>query len=129
MSAYAPTPATSVGSLFGLKPYSAISFFRSSSAFFLAFLFLQKKNPIRKAAAITTIGMMTAMAILAPEPRPLEELELESEALNVEGVGLDEDLVVGLGMGLVEVGMSGANVDVTVTTDGVGVPASGAAGV
>ncbi len=88
---YAPTPATSVGSLFGLNPYSAISFFRCSSAFFRAFLFRHKKNPIKKAAAITTIGITTAMAILAPEPRPLEELEPDPEALKAEGVALDEE--------------------------------------
>ncbi len=31
------------------------------------------------------------MAILAPEPRPLEELEPDPEALKAEGVALDEE--------------------------------------
>jgi hypothetical protein len=93
VSVYAPTPAASVGSLLGLKPYSAISFLRSSSLFFLAFLFLHKKNPNKNAAAITTIGMMTAMAILAPVFRPPDEFEVVPEVLKAVGVG-DEDEVV-----------------------------------
>lgn len=90
-----PAAAANVGSLFGLNPYSAISLFRSSSAFFLAFLFLHKKNPIRNAAAITTIGMTTAIPIFAPELKPLEP-DPEPDALKADGVGLvfDEFCVV-----------------------------------
>ena len=68
-----------------MKPYSAISLLRSSSAFFLAFRFLHKKNPIKKAAAMTTIGIITAIAIFAPELKPLEP-DPEPEALNADGV-------------------------------------------
>jgi hypothetical protein len=62
--------------------------------FFLAFLFLHKKNPIKNAAAMTTIGMMTAMAIFAPDLRPPPEFESVPEALSAEGVADDDDEVI-----------------------------------
>ena len=39
--------------------------------------------------------MMTAIAIFAPELRPLEELELDPEALSAEGVAEAFEAVVG----------------------------------
>jgi hypothetical protein len=101
-----------------LNPYSAISLLRSSSAFFLAFLFLHTKNPIKNAAAMTTIGMMTAIAIFAPEPKPSEEEDPDPEALNAEGVvvALVEVRVV-WSVAVSDV-VSWENVDVTTTTEG-----------
>jgi hypothetical protein len=40
---------------------------------------------------MATIGITTAMAILAPDARPLDELEPDPEALKAEGVALDEE--------------------------------------
>jgi hypothetical protein len=100
-----------------LNPYSAISLLRSSSAFFLAFLFLHKKNPIKNAAAMTTIGMMTAIAIFAPEPKPSEE-DPDPEALNAEGVGVAlVEVRVVWSVAVADV-VSWENVDVTTTTEG-----------
>ena len=89
-SAYDVPAAANVGSLFGLKPYSAISLLRISSAFFLAFRFRQNQKPKNRSAAITTMGMTTAIAIVPLEPRPDEEPPFLSPADNADGVGEDD---------------------------------------
>ncbi len=101
----------------GLNPYSAISFFRSSSASFRAFLFLHRKKPIKNAAAMTTMGMMTAIAILPPELSPPEDFELDPEALSADGVDDDYDVLV---VSTVDVSdaVVGEYIDVTTTTVG-----------
>jgi hypothetical protein len=103
-----------------LNPYSAISLLRSSSAFFLAFLFLHRKKPIKNAAAMTTMGMTTAIAILAPELKPLEEPDPDPDALKADAVELELDVSVVLSVAVPEA-VVGLKVDVTVTRLGVGV--------
>jgi hypothetical protein len=104
-----------VGSLLGLKPYSAISLLRSSASFFFAFLLRHRKKPIRNAAAIATIGMTTAIAILADVLRPLLEPDPDPDALSAEALELAlEDVDV-------DVSELVPSVDVTTTTDWVGV--------
>ena len=116
-----PAAATNVGSLLGLNPYSAISLLRSSSVCFFAFRLLHKKNPIKKAAAMTTMGMMTAIAIFAPEDKPPEDPDPEPEALRADGVELEVDEVAVVALVAVSEVVSVLNVDVTTTTEGVGV--------
>jgi hypothetical protein len=71
--AKAAAPAgDSVGSRFGLKPYSSISFFRSSSAAFLALRFFQKNRKPRVNRTIAAKGTMTATATMPPVDNPLE---------------------------------------------------------
>jgi len=81
-----------------------------------------------KAAAMATIGMMTAIAIFPPELRPPEPPEPEPDALKAEGVGDVRELVVSPPLvGKLEV--SGCCVDVTTMTEGlVGVGVVGSAG-
>lgn len=55
--------AGSVGSSFGLNPYSSTSFLRASSAVFFALRFRQNQIPARSRRATATIGMTTAMAV------------------------------------------------------------------
>lgn len=119
VSVYAAAATPVEGSLFGLNPYSAISLLRSSSAFFLAFLFLHKKNPIKNAAAMATIGIMTAIAILPPELKPPEPDD-DPEALKADGVEVLDEVSVTESVAVPEV-VSEPNVDVTTTTEGVGV--------
>jgi hypothetical protein len=77
---------------------------------------------MRKAAAMATMGIMTAIAIFPPELRPPDEVELEPEALNADGEGLEEeDVLVELTVAVSELDVSGEYVDVTTTTEGVGV--------
>lgn len=70
-----PPTAGSVGSLLGLKPYASISFLRSSSASFCCFLRRQKKRPASTSAAMTTMGITTAMAMVPAGDNPLELLD------------------------------------------------------
>ena len=62
--------AGSVGSSFGLKPYSSTSFLRASSSFFLDLRFRQNQIPASRSRATTTTGMTTAMAVFPPAVRP-----------------------------------------------------------
>jgi hypothetical protein len=102
-----------------LKLYSAISFLRSSSALFLAFLLFQNHTPNRMAAAIAAIGIMTAIAIVAPVLSPFDPDEPEPEALRVEGVEeaeVDEPEDEGVKVGVSTVGAG--KVLVITTIDG-----------
>ena len=69
---------------------------------------------------MATIGMMTAIAIFAPELKPLECPDPEPDALSAEGVedAIDEVCVVAA-VAVSEL-VSWAYVDVTATTEGVG---------
>ncbi len=70
-------------------------------------------------AATTTTGMTTAIAILAPVPRPPFFEEPEPDALSADGE--DEDVVDVLAGDVVVGGGSGVDagrVEVTMTTDG-----------
>lgn len=60
----------SVGSLFGLYPYSSTSFLRSSSAAFFAFHLRQKYKAARMIKATETTGTTTATAIVPPAESP-----------------------------------------------------------
>jgi hypothetical protein len=110
--------------LFGLNPYSSISFFRCSSALFRAFLFFQKNKSPTTSNAMATIGTTTATAIFPPCDKPPEAPGLstlfvvrgaapeeEEDDVEIED-SVNED--AGWGVGLA--------VDVTTTTEGVPVP-------
>lgn len=92
-----------MGSLFGLKPYSSISFLRSSSEFFRAFRLLQNQIPSTMSIATTTTGTTTAIATFPPLDRPpdpfLEALAVFDVRAAVDDEELDEvedlDEVVG----------------------------------
>lgn len=90
----APPITGSVGSLFGLNPYSSTSFLRISSASLRCFRLRQRKRAARTIKATATTGTTTATAILPPGVR-LEEVE--EEALAVAAVAwldlLADDLV------------------------------------
>ncbi len=62
----------SVGSLFGLNPYSSTSFLRSSSPSLRCFRLRQRKRAARTIKATATTGTTTATAILLPAERPDE---------------------------------------------------------
>lgn len=117
---YAAAATPKVGSLLGLNPYSAISDLRSSAAFFRAFLFRHRKNPIKNPAAMATMGIITAIAIFAPELSPSEEPDPDPEALNADGVevALEEVMVK---ESVAVPGFTGDEYEVTTTTEGVGV--------
>lgn len=66
---------------------------------------------------MTTIGMMTAIAILAPEPSPPLEPEPSPEALRAEGVGDLEFVPETVDVLVVDV--SPGCVDVTTNTEAV----------
>ena len=103
-----PLPtAGKVGSLFGLKPYSSISFLRSSSEFLRAFLFRQNQSPARTSKATATTGTTTATATFPPPDNPpellwgldvlaakaaevVEELDAEDDEAEVGRVGVWE---------------------------------------
>lgn len=70
-----PPTAGNVGSLLGLNPYASISFWRSSLATFCCFFRRQKNSPANTSAAITTIGITTAMAIVPAGESPPELLD------------------------------------------------------
>lgn len=95
----APT-AGSVGSLFGLKPYSSSSFLRCSSASFRCFLLLQRNNKARTISATAATGTTTATAILPPADRPPESFAgpepvvVAAAALDVVEVEVSRDEVV-----------------------------------
>lgn len=87
---------------------------------FLAFLFLHKKKPMKKAAAMAIMGMTTAIAILPPSERPPEPLDPLPEALNAEAV---DDALVEVADEIVLVWVMGVDspgfVEVITRTDGV----------
>jgi hypothetical protein len=74
-----------------LKPYSSISFLRSSSEFFRAFLFRQNHNPNRTSKATATTGTTTATATFPPPDKPPELLE-GFEVLDAKAAVEDEEL-------------------------------------
>jgi hypothetical protein len=80
-----------VGSLFGLNPYSSISFLRSSSEFFRAFRLLQNQIPSTMSIATTTTGTTTAIATFPPLDRPLDPF-LEALAVFDVRAAVDEEL-------------------------------------
>jgi hypothetical protein len=80
-----------VGSLFGLNPYSSISFLRSSSEFFRAFRLLQNQIPSTMSIATTTTGITTAIATFPPLDRPLDPF-LEGLAVFDVRAAVDEEL-------------------------------------
>lgn len=73
-----------------MKPYSAISFLRSSSSFFFAFLLLQNHRPKITRPMTAAMGMMTAIAIVAALLRPLVEPPFDPDALRA--VWVDEEV-------------------------------------
>ena len=119
----APPIAGSVGSLFGLNPYSSTSFLRSSSPSLRCFRLRQRKRAARTIKATATTGTTTATAILPGAERPEE---VEGDALPVERAA-PLDL---LANDLVEVTLVTANgvviasddVEVRVIVFGCGVP-------
>lgn len=80
-----------MGSLFGLNPYSSISFLRSSSEFFRAFRLLQNQIPSTMSIATTTTGTTTAIATFPPLDRPLDPF-LEALAVFDVRAAVDEEL-------------------------------------
>lgn len=86
--------AGSVGSLFGLNPYSSTSFLRSSSASFRCVRFRQKKRATRTIKATATRGTTTATAIFPPGESPSEFFsELTPDVAKAAGSAevLDDD--------------------------------------
>lgn len=83
----------SVGSLFGLNPYSSTSFLRISSPSLRCFRLRQRKRAARTIKATATTGTTTATAILPPGDRP-EEVEEEAPAVAAAAWLLADDLVV-----------------------------------
>ena len=132
---YDPSPALaaptagSVGSLFGLYPYSSISFLLTSSASFRCFRFRQKNRPPAIIKATAAIGTTTATAIvpaLVRPPPPLLELpELDIKAaelvveLDDEDLGVDPPPCVDVTSTVEVDGLNGVPllVGVTVTSD------------
>ena len=84
----APPTTGSVGSLFGLKPYSSTSFLRSSSPSLRCFRLRHRKRAASTIKATATTGTTTATAILPPAERP-EELEEDEPAAVATAAPLD----------------------------------------
>ena len=113
----------SVGSLFGLNPYSSTSFLRISSPSLRCFRLRQRKRAARTIKATATTGTTTATAILPPGVRPEE---VEEEAPGIAGAAaldlLADDLVE---VSLITAGgvvTALDDVDVKVMVFGCGVP-------
>lgn len=86
-----PAMPGSVGSLFGLKPYSSTSFRRSSSAALLALRLRQKKIAARMIKATETTGTTTATAMvpLGDKPPPPEAAAVADDNA-AESVAVEE---------------------------------------
>jgi hypothetical protein len=68
---------------------------------------------------MATIGITTAIAIVAPVERPLLLDDPDPEALSADGDEVDDAVVVGVVMTAVE---AGGAVEVIITTEGASVP-------
>ena len=77
-----------------MKPYSSISFFRSSSAAFRALRFFHKNSKPRISRTMAAIGTMTAMAIIPPEDNPLDFDDVAAPAVASADDLVDEDEAV-----------------------------------
>ena len=78
----------------GLKPYSSISFFRSSSAAFRALRFFQKNSKPRISSTMAAIGTMTATAITPPEDNPLDFDDVSAPTVASADDRVEEDEAV-----------------------------------
>lgn len=82
----------SVGSLFGLKPYSSISLRRCSSWTFFCLRFLKNQIPAITRSATTTTGTTTATAVTPAVERPPPLLDPLFCAPPVFKAGLPDDV-------------------------------------
>ena len=82
--------AGSLGSLFGLNPYSSTSFLRSSSASFRCFLLRHKNRAASTINATAATGTTTATAIFPPGERPPESFDASAPKV-ARAAAPDED--------------------------------------
>ena len=121
----APPTTGSVGSLFGLNPYSSTSFLRSSSASLRCFRLRQRKRAARTIKATATTGTTTATAIFPPAVRPEEDEEEEEAVVRAAPLDLLADDFVSVEL-VVATGATNEveDVEVRVIVFGCGVPPS-----